>query len=85
MAKHEKLLERMRQSRNGWGQDDFRALYVGYGFSVTEGGNHMKIAHLRHSQLRTTVARHNHLPRGYADTALRLIELLLELESQPEG
>jgi hypothetical protein len=41
VAEGEKLLERMRRTRFGWGQDDFRRLYRAYGFEVIEGKRHI--------------------------------------------
>lgn len=77
MAEAEKLLERMRQTRFGWGQHDFRRLYRAYGFEVIEGKRHIVVRHPDHPDLNTTVARHDELDPAYARTAVRLIEELL--------
>lgn len=77
MARGEKLLERMRRTRFGWGQDDFRHLYRAYGFEVIEGVRHIVVRHPDHPDLNTTVARHEELDPAYARTAVRLIEELL--------
>lgn len=67
----------MRLPRFGWGQDDFRRLYRGYGFDVTEGARHIVVRHPEFPDLNTTVARHNDLDPAYARTAVRLIDELL--------
>jgi hypothetical protein len=62
VARGEKLLERMREARFGWGQDDFRRLYRAYGFEVVEGARHI-------------VVRHPEYPDpAYARTAVRLVD-----------
>ncbi len=77
MAKGEKLLERMRQTRFGWGQDAFRRLYRAYGFEVIEGGRHIVVRHPEFPDLNTIVTRHDELDPAYARTAVRLIDELL--------
>jgi len=67
----------MRQTRFGWGQDDFRRLYRAYGFEVIEGGRHIVVRHPEFRDLNTTVARHDELDSAYARTAVRLIDELL--------
>ena len=67
----------MRQTRFGWGQDDFRRLYRAYGFEVIEGGRHIVARHPEFPDLNTTVARHDELDPAYARTAVRLIDELL--------
>ena len=73
----------MRQTRFGWGQDDFRRLYRGYGFEVTEGARHIVVRHPEFPDLNTTVARHNDLDPAYARTAVRLIDELLRRRAAP--
>ena len=77
MARAERLLERLRHTRFGWGQDDFRRLYRAYGFEVIEGGRHIVVRHPEFPDLNTTVARHDELDPAYARTAVRLIDELL--------
>ena len=84
MSKAEKLLARMRKSKSGWGAKDLDSLYSGFGFDFREGKGHRLYRHPDYSQLTATVARHNDLPVGYVDTAVKLIDQLKELESQNE-
>ena len=72
----EDKLERMRRTKEGWGKADFEALYLGFGFEQKKDGIHDKYF-FREFQLMATVARHNKLPRGYAVTAVKLIDRLL--------
>ena len=86
MARAEKLLERMRQTRFGWGQDDFRPLYRRYGFEVIEGARHIVVRHPRFPDLNTTVPRHENLDPTYARTAVSLIdELFRRLAGAGQG
>lgn len=86
MSAAEKLLLRMQRTRVGWGQNDFDRLYRGFGFEVVEGANHRLYKHPSFPQLRATVGRHDQLARGYADSAVKLIATLqeIELEAKPE-
>lgn len=80
MSKALKLLERMRNSKTGWGADDLHSLYVGFGFDFRQGGNHTIYIHPEFPILRATVARHGSLAIGYIQTAISLIEKLQELK-----
>jgi hypothetical protein len=82
MSVHAKLLERMRQSLNGWGPDDLRRVYEGHGFTSREGANHTFYSHPKFPQLTASVARHRVLPKGYAAAAIKLIDTAVELEQQ---
>ncbi len=82
MTDAEKLLQRMKQSKAGWGQDDLDRLYRGFGFQVKEGHSHRIYFHSKHLGLRATVARHRKLPIGYIQTAIRLIDELSKLEGE---
>ncbi len=44
----EKLLARMRQTKEGWGQDDLHTLYLGFGFNFREGAKHRVYIHSRY-------------------------------------
>jgi len=79
----EKLLERMRRTKEGWGQKDFETLYLGFGFEYREGRDRVYI-HRKYRHLRAIVARHNQLATGYATTAVRLIDELKRLEVEDE-
>lgn len=76
----EKLLAQMRQAKAGWTADDLETVYLGYGFKVREGGKHKLYVHSKFPELRATVTRHRSLPIGYIQTAIKLIERLVELE-----
>lgn len=82
MAKANKLLEKMRNSKVGWNTDDLHALYVGYGFDFRQGGKHTIYIHPKFRELRATVARHNVLAIGYIQHAISLIDKLKELEGE---
>jgi hypothetical protein len=79
---HEKILAKMRASRSGWRPDDFRALYVGFGFVHDAGSKHDKYRHPRFPQLWTTVTRSQPMSRAYADDAIDLIDDLRRLENE---
>jgi len=72
----EKLLERMRATPHGWSEDDFRGLYVGFGFEYQAGAKHSLFIHPAHQHLRTTVPRHANLAPAYARIAVALIDRL---------
>ena len=82
-----KLLERMRRTRSGWGEDDLDRLYRSFGFrEITRPrASHRVYVHPDHPDLRATVARKRSLPKGYATTAVRLIDKLLERQRAKGG
>jgi len=80
-----KLLERMRNSKTGWKSHDLIRLYTGFGFSITHGSNHDIIKHPDYPHLRTTVPRHNYLATGYVEYAVKLIDLLLDLQKEDKN
>ncbi len=73
------LLERMRRKRSGWGEDDLDKLYRSFGFrEITRPrAPHRVYIHPDYPDLRATVARKKSLPKGYATTAVRIIDKLL--------
>ncbi len=73
------LLEQMRRRRSGWGEDDLDRLYRSFGFrEITRPRSpHRVYVHPEHLDLRATVGRHRSLAKGYATTAVRLIDTLL--------
>lgn len=71
-----KLRERMQDSMVGWGQDDFRDLYLGHGFEERQGGKHRFYSHVDFPDLHQTVSRQDDLPIGYARDALKLLREL---------
>lgn len=84
MPKAEKLLEKMRNSKAGWGADDLHALYVGFGFEFREGGKHIIYIHPDFPELRATVARHNVLAIGYIQHAISLVDKLKKLKKEAD-
>jgi len=83
----EKLLESMRRTKSGWGQDDLHTLYLGFGFWCREGRKHRVYIHSEFPELRATVARQDELPIGYVQMAIRLTDRLEELrrKAKEEG
>jgi hypothetical protein len=75
-----KLLANFRATKSGWGQKDLAALYKGFDFIGEGGGPHDKYHHPKYPELFATVSRQNSLPPGYAQTAVKLIDRLFELE-----
>lgn len=73
------LLERMRRTRSGWGEDDLDRLYRSFGFrEITRPrAPHRVYVHPDYPDLRATVARKRSLAKGYATTAVRIIDKLL--------
>lgn len=85
MSAAQRLLDRMRATKHGWKPRDFRRLYEGFGFERHEGGGHTIYQHPDYPMLVATVARHQTLATGYAVDAVKLIDLLTELQAQEEG
>ena len=70
----------MQASQSGWGEEDFETLYSGFGFYSREG-NHRVYYHTDYPELRpATVGRHRQLARGYADTALKRVQHVIDAE-----
>ncbi len=82
MTKAEKLLERMRATKEGWRFNDLDELYKGFGFEVHQGSKHALYIHPKFSELRATVTRHRTLAIGYIQHALKLIDRLNELKGE---
>ena len=80
MSSAEKLLARMRASQADWGRDDLKRLYLGFGFVLREGGNHMYFKHPKYPWILATVARHDPLGKGYVRDALKNIDKLKQME-----
>lgn len=74
------MLEKMRNTKAGWGPDDLHALYIGFGFEFREGRGHTIYIHPKYPELRATVARHRSLAIGYIQTAISLIDKLQEFK-----
>lgn len=81
----EKLLDRMRHSKYGWGFEDLETLYIGFGFSHRDKGKHRVYFNPKYPELIATVARHRTLAVGYIQKAILLIDRLRELEGAGEG
>jgi len=80
----EKLLEKMKNSKSGWGQNDLERLYIGFGFNQT-GTRHSIFIHPKYPRLRGTVARHKSLAKGYISHAVKTIEELKKLETSDKS
>jgi hypothetical protein len=82
MSSADKLLEKMRLSKNksGFMPDDFKTLYLGFGFEAKEGGNHTTYKHKKYSFLITQVPRHKPAKPYYVKCAIDLIDKLSQLE-----
>jgi hypothetical protein len=81
------LLEQMRRRRGGWGEDDFDRLYRSFGFREINRPRapYRVYIHPEFPDLRATVGRHRSLAKGYATTAVRLIDTLRARLVEPEG
>jgi hypothetical protein len=77
------LLQQMRLRRSDWGEDDLDRLYRSFGLrEITRPrAPHRVYVHPEFPDLRATVARHRLLAKGYATTAVRLIDALLARQS----
>jgi hypothetical protein len=80
------LLEQMRRRRSGWGENDFDRLYRSFGFrEITRPrAPHRVYVHPEYPDLRATLGRHRSLAKGYATTAVRLIDTLLARQAERE-
>jgi len=74
-----KLLERMRQSKEGWTRNELDSLYVGFGFKIRHGSSHDVATHPNFPQLRETLPRHRKVPSYLIRNAVKLIDRLIEL------
>jgi hypothetical protein len=81
------LLEQMRRRRSDWGEDDFDRLYRSFGFrEITRPrAPHRVYIHPEFPDLRATIGRHRSLAKGYATTAVRLIDTLRARQVEPES
>ena len=70
----------MKLTKDGFGQDDFKCLYEGFGFARKEKSGHTIYQHPDYPWLLATVGRHSNLAKGYAATAVKLIEEVLRLQ-----
>ena len=77
----EQLLERMRRSPNGWGEQDMRTVLKGHGFKFREG-KHTVYEHETHAELRILVPRHRDLRAWVARDVVKLIESLAQQERE---
>jgi len=79
----------MRQSKQGWGQDDLHTLYCGFGFVCREGAKHRVYIHSKYRDIRDTVSRQGRLPIGYITDAIKKVDEVLRREAdnsqKPEG
>lgn len=78
-----RLFERMKEKQAGWHPHHFHTLYLGYGFTMTEGKSHTVFIHPEFTQLRDVIPRHpGELGKGYAREAVKNIESLLRLKKE---
>jgi hypothetical protein len=87
VSKAEKLLKKARNSNKGWKRTTLNALYEGYGFVIESRSKHDIAYHEDYISkgLRTTLPRSNKVNSAYVSEAIRLIEMLMELqESEKE-
>lgn len=85
MRPAERLLARMRATKTGWKPRDFKRLYEGFGFVESAGAGHTRYQHPSYPRLIATVGRHPVLTPGYAADAVRLIDLLKEIQALEEA
>lgn len=78
----EKLLARMRQTKQGWGPDDLHAVYVGFGFMFREGAKHRVYIHCRYRDIRDTVSRQGRLPIGYVRDLIKNVDEVLRRDAE---
>lgn len=77
-----KLLDRMRRTSSGWGQNDFERLLTGFGFEYREGKKHRFYFHKDYKDLWISVPRHNSLKEWVARDAVELIDSLQSKERE---
>ena len=70
------LLQRMKASPVGWGEQDIKSVLVGHGFIYREGGKHTVYQHENHPELTISVPRHRDLRAWVARDVVKLIEQL---------
>ena len=85
MPSANRLRERMRRSKTGWGFDDLDLLYKGHDFVRREGGKHVIYTHSKYPELRATVSRSSSLDAGYIRSALQLLDQLDVLQRSASG
>lgn len=85
--KARKLLERMRQSKSGWGANDLLTLYEGFGFTIRQGRRHAVITHPERRHLRTVLPRHaKGLSEVYVSIAIAFVEEVVGAgATEPDG
>lgn len=59
-------------------------MLTGFGFLFREGANHRVYYHPRHAELFMPVPRHRQVKSVYVHKAIRLIERLIQLETEHE-
>ncbi len=78
----EKLLERMRRTKQGRSPEDLHKLYLGFGCTCREGAKHRVYIHSRHHWIRDTVSRQSRLPMGYVSDAIKKIDEVRRLDAE---
>lgn len=85
MGGDQKLLDKMRASRFGWGADDIHRLLSSYDFQWREGGKHRVYWHPKLKEKPVMVGRHKPLGPGYVRDAIAAAQDLLEIEKRERG
>ena len=75
----QKLLERMKNTKSGWGQKDFDLLFRGHDFEFREGKKHRIYWHPQFPELMISVPRHDSLKEWVARDAIKILSKLEEL------
>lgn len=78
----EQLLEKMKRSPHGYGDQDMMTVLVGHGFRYREGNKHTVYQHKTHADLTISVPRHRDLRAWVSRDVVRLIETLAQREKE---
>jgi len=80
--KADKLLERMRRSKDGWRRTDLDTLYKGFGFiiKIKKKGPHDTVEHPDFPQFFTYLPRHRKLAKYIVNQAIKMIDSLKALQ-----
>lgn len=83
--KADKLLRKLRQSKNGWSVKDLATLYGHFGFIIRSGSKHDIITHPDFPEIRDMLPRGSgELSPDYARDALKSIEMVLAKQASNE-
>ena len=82
--KHEKILERMRESLANWKFTDIERLYKGFGFEVRHGANHDIFSHPDYPEIQPVVPRHKDVAKSYVRDAIEAIDKLKSFQERDQ-